>query len=163
MKNSNSSYRTTSVQCVVRITSELKPHGATRLTARRSYRGRTPHARPSVLKEQEKCSAVDTHPNRRPRPASRGRTAARRKPKASRYGPPSLHPSALQRHLQARVIEAAVHPELRDTAAVNEAAEADVRRLHLGVRVGVEDVVPADGEPDAPLELVREVEVEERL
>jgi len=35
------------------ITSELKPHGATRLTARRSYRGRTPHARPSILKEQK--------------------------------------------------------------------------------------------------------------
>src|SRR5205823_12842398 len=88
MKNSNSSYRTTSVQCVVRITSELKPHGATRLTARRSYRGRTPHARPSILKEREKCSAVDTHPNRRPRPASRGRTAASRKPQASRCRPP---------------------------------------------------------------------------
>src|SRR6266566_4503142 len=109
MKNSNSSYRTTSVQCVVRITSELKPHGATRLTARRSYRGRTPHARPSILKEREKCSAVDTHPNRRPRPASRGRTAASLK-MPSPPPPPSTLPRS-QRHLQARVIEAAVHPE----------------------------------------------------
>src|ERR1041385_987122 len=82
MKNPNSSYRTTSVQCVVRITSELKPHGATRLTARRSYRGRTPHARPSILKERTKRSAIDTHPNRGPGPASRGKPAARLKPQA---------------------------------------------------------------------------------
>src|SRR5216117_3242166 len=69
----------------------------------------------------------------------------------------------LQRQLQSGIIEPAVHAELRDSAAVNEAAEADVRRLHLLIRVGVEDVVPADGEPDAPLELVREVQIEERL
>src|SRR5216117_3775864 len=69
----------------------------------------------------------------------------------------------LQRQLQSGIVEPAVHAELRDSAAVNEAAEADVRRLHLLIRVGVEDVVPADGEPDAPLELVREVEIEERL
>src|SRR5438093_13325490 len=90
MKNSNSSYRTTSVQCVVRITSELKPHGATRLTARRSYRGRTPHARPSVLKEPatKKLRAQTIMLIRA------GRSS--QDPKASALGPPPhpLHRSA---------------------------------------------------------------------
>src|SRR2546429_34260 len=69
----------------------------------------------------------------------------------------------LQAQLQPPVVEATVHPELRDAPAVDEAAEADVRGLHLRIGVGVEDVLPAERQPKARAQFVRQVEIEERL
>src|SRR3989441_10714373 len=62
-----------------------------------------------------------------------------------------------QAQLQARIIEPTVDAELRDPAAVDEAAEADVRGLRLLVREGVVDVATAHGEPHAGAHLVAHV------
>src|SRR5437867_11855907 len=70
---------------------------------------------------------------------------------------------SLQAQQHPRVVEPAVHPELRHPAAVDEAAEADVSRDHLPVRVGVQDIVAADRDPKATPQLVGQVEVEQCL
>src|SRR6266540_889742 len=70
--------------------------------------------------------------------------------------------TTLQTQLQPRIVESPVHAELRDAAAVDEAAEADVSGHHLPVRVGVEDVVATDGEAHATAQLVGQIEVEQR-
>src|SRR6058998_2208107 len=59
-----------------------------------------------------------------------------------------------QGQLQARIIEPTVDAELRDPAAVDEAAEADVRGLLLLIREGIEDVAPAHGESHPAAHLV---------
>src|SRR5688572_12440269 len=58
-----------------------------------------------------------------------------------------------QRELQPRVVEPAVHPELRDAAAVDEAAAVDVPGALLFVREGVEHVVRTDRHPHASEQL----------
>src|SRR2546427_10887591 len=68
-----------------------------------------------------------------------------------------------QAQLQARIIEPPVYAELRDPAAVDEAAEADVRGLLLLVRQGVADVAPARSESHTGAHLVAHVQVEQGL
>src|SRR5207245_5562404 len=74
LKNSNSSNRTTVFPRVVRITSELKPHGATRLTACALVSG--PHSTRSTINSQRahapKSSCAESNANRAGRVGSRG-------------------------------------------------------------------------------------------
>src|SRR5436190_14018113 len=72
-------------------------------------------------------------------------------------------PRESQRELQPGVVEPAVHPELRDATAVDEAAAADVERLGLLVGEGVENVAPSHGEAYATAQLAAEIEIEERF
>src|SRR2546425_3629614 len=79
---------------------------------------------------------------------------------------PTIRPfnrPTLERQRQARVIEPAVHAELGDTPAVDEAAGAHVRSLDLAVGIRVEDVAAADGKADPAGQLVRKIEVRQRL
>src|SRR2546426_9416002 len=69
----------------------------------------------------------------------------------------------LELQRQPRVVESAVHTELRDAPAVDEPAAADVERLGLLVGERVEDVAPSHGVAHATAQLVAEIDAEERL
>src|SRR3569623_2713906 len=71
--------------------------------------------------------------------------------------------SVLERQLKLRVIEAAVHAELRDVSAVDEAAEALVRVLDLLVGKRIEQVVGADREVHGLRGGIADVGVDEDL
>src|SRR6266487_1460461 len=69
----------------------------------------------------------------------------------------------LERQREPRIVESAVHAELSDAPAVDEATEAHVRRFDLLIGIRVEDVAAPDGEPDPAGQLVRKIEVRQRL
>src|SRR5664279_3597121 len=68
-----------------------------------------------------------------------------------------------ERQLELSVVEAAVHAELADVAAVDETSKTDVRVLGLTIGERVEKVVGADPEVEILRRLVPEIHVEQQL